>query len=446
VASTTPSTTFGDLLRQYRRAAGLTQEELAERAQVSPRAISDLERGARSRPWRETIGLLGDALELGPAERATLEAAARQVGRPDAPPSEPPASPPLAPPRHNLPIALTSFVGRERELAEVGRLLTTTRLLTLTGTGGCGKTRLALQVAADLIEQYPDGVWLVELASLADPTLVPAAVAAALGVRESPGQSLLMTLLAFLRERRLLLILDNCEHLLDACAHLADTILRGNPGARLLATSREALGIDGEVSWRVPSLVVPPSDSVTSLDVLTRNEAVRVFLDRAVAAQPDFTLTDQNAPSIAQVCRRLDGIPLAIELAATRVRSLAPVQIAARLDRRFSLLTGGSRAALPGQQTLAALVGWSYDLLSAEEKRLFDRLSVFAGGFTLEAAEWVAGTTDGSPSALDLPVSNQVIIDFNWSTTLTVQNVCAIVSDQGLTLLGQPRRRLVTGG
>jgi non-specific serine/threonine protein kinase len=408
--ATTP-TTFGDLLRQYRRVAGLTQEELADRAQVSPRAISDLERGARSRPWRETIGLIAGALGLSAAERAKLEAAARQVGR--AEPAQGAPAPDVAgvAPRHNLPVALTSFVGRERELAEVRRLLGTTRLLTLTGTGGCGKTRLALRVAMDVLGEYPDGVWLVELAALADPALVPSTVAGVLGVRSAPDQPIDVALQTQLRERRLLLVLDNCEHLIEACARLAHGILRGGLGPRILATSREALGIDGEVSWRVPSLAVPSADAVPSLPALAHTEAVQVFVDRAAAARPDFTLTEQNAAAIAQICRRLDGIPLAIELAATRVRSLAPEQIAARLDQRFSLLAGGSRAALPRQQTLAALVGWSYDLLSAEEKRLFGRLSVFAGGFTLEAAEvlgardWVLG--ERVPNASFMPPNTQ---------------------------------------
>jgi non-specific serine/threonine protein kinase len=401
----TREATFGDLLRRYRLATGLTQEELAEKAQVSQRAISDLERGQRTRPWRDTIQLLAQALHLEGPDRAQLEAAARRVGAPMTPAEGDVTRSDVRRARHNLPIQATSFVGRERELTDVKERLAGTRLLTLTGTGGCGKTRLAMQVAANIVEQYPDGVWLVELASLADPTFVAVALATTLGVRASPDQSVDAALLGFLRERRLLLILDNCEHLLDACARLAHAVVRGGPGAQILATSREALGIDGEVSWRVPSLAVPPSDSPIPLEALATNEAVRVFLDRAVAAQPDFILTNQNARAIAQICRRLDGIPLAIELAATRVRSLSPEQIASRLDQRFSLLTGGSRAALPRQQTLAALVGWSYDLLSAAEKRLFDQLSVFAGGFTLEAAEWIAGATTDTASALDLLTS-----------------------------------------
>jgi predicted ATPase/class 3 adenylate cyclase len=299
---------------------------------------------------------------------------------------------------NNLPLELTSFVGRERELAELSGRLKTTRLLTLTGAGGCGKTRLALQLGADVAESFPDGVWLVELAPLADAALVPDAVAAAVGARGGTGQPIHPALLAFLRTRRLLVILDNCENLLEACARLADAILRGCPNLRILATSREALGIAGEISWRVPSLTLLGGDRPMSLEAVAATETARLFVERAVAVQPAFALTEQNAPAVARICRRLDGIPLAIELAATRVRALSVEQIAGRLDQRFRLLTGGSRTALPRQQTLAATVSWSYDLLTEPEQNLFNRLSVFAGGFTLEAAEAICGVLgDGSP-------------------------------------------------
>jgi predicted ATPase/class 3 adenylate cyclase len=309
---------------------------------------------------------------------------------------------------HNLPLQLTSFVGREREMGEVKQLLATTHLLTLTGTGGCGKTRLALQVAAELLAAYPQGVWLVELAPLADPGLVPDVVAGALGVRAGPAQPIQVTLLSYLRTRQLLVLLDNCEHLLDACARWVDSILRSCPGVRILATSREALGIAGEVSWRVPSLTLPSTDPGRPATE-TDGEAIRLFVERARAVQPGFTLTERNAPVVAQLCQRLDGIPLAIELAATRVRALPLEQIAARLGQRFRLLTGGSRTALPRQQTLAATVSWSYDLLAEPERQLFNRLSVFAGGFTLEAAEAVCseGRPPFSPSPQSLAPSPQ---------------------------------------
>jgi predicted ATPase/class 3 adenylate cyclase len=310
---------------------------------------------------------------------------------------------------HNLPIQLTRFIGRGEEMAEVRHLLSTRRLVTLTGTGGCGKTRLALQVAAELVEDYKDGVWLVELAALGDPALVPQAVASVLGVGEEPGRLLPATLADALRPKRLLLLLDNCEHLVEACARLAEGLLKTCPQLRILATSREALGIAGEAAWRVPSLSVPeprPVPSAPDADwvaTLTQHEAVRLFLERAQQSQPRFALTRTNAPALAQVCRQLDGMPLAIELAAVRTKVLSVEQMAARLDDRFRLLTGGSRTALPRQQTLRATMDWSYDLLSEAERALLCRLSVFSGGFTLEAAEAVcAGNGVAEDEVLDL--------------------------------------------
>jgi predicted ATPase/class 3 adenylate cyclase/Tfp pilus assembly protein PilF len=292
---------------------------------------------------------------------------------------------------NNLPRQLTGFIGREREIAEVKRLLTTTCLLTLTGTGGSGKTRLALQVAADVLEGYTDGVWLAELAALSDPAPVPQTVAAALGVREVPGRPMLETLLHYLQRKKLLLVLDNCEHLVAACAQLAGELLRTCQGLRILATSREALNIQGEIAWRVPSLSLPDRRQLPSLEQLTQFEAVRLFVERAAAAKPTFALTLENAAPVAAVVQRLDGIPLAIELAAARVPALSVDQIAARLDDRFRLLTRGSRASLPRQQTLRAALDWSYQLLTEREQRLLRRFSVFAGGWTLEAAETVCG-------------------------------------------------------
>jgi class 3 adenylate cyclase len=291
---------------------------------------------------------------------------------------------------NNLPQQVTSFIGREKEMAAVRRLLDTTRLLTLTGSGGTGKTRLTLQVAAELLEGDGDGVWLVELAPLAEPSLVPQAVATALGVREEPGRPLSQTLVGFLKPKRLLLLLDNCEHLLSACAELAGLLLRSCPGVQILATSREGLNIPGETTYRLPSLSLPdPRQLPTSVESLSQYEAVRLFIDRAAAAVPSFAVTHQNAPAVAQLCVRLDGIPLAIELAAARVKALSVEQINGRITDMFRLLTGGSRTALPRQQTLRAAIDWSYDLLSEKEKILLRRLSVFAGGWTLEAAEQV---------------------------------------------------------
>jgi predicted ATPase/class 3 adenylate cyclase len=294
----------------------------------------------------------------------------------------------------NLPAQLTRFIGREREMDRVKRLLVDTRLLTLTGAGGVGKTRLALQVAADVLEEYPEGVWLVELAALPDPALVPQDVAAAVRVREEPNRSLVDTLSNALRRRRMLLVLDNCEHLLEACAPLALTLLRQCPDLQVLATSREPLGISGETIWRVPSLEAPAPMAREAVEEVTQYEAVRLFIDRAREVRPGFTVTNDTAPAVAQICHRLDGIPLAIELAAARVRALSVKQLMARLDDRFRLLSGGSRTALPRQQTLRAAIDWSYDLLSEPERTLLRRLSVFAGGWTLEAAEAVC---EGDP-------------------------------------------------
>ncbi len=294
---------------------------------------------------------------------------------------------------HNLPIQLTSFVGREKEIREIRELLGQTRLLTLTGAGGAGKTRLSLQVAAELVESYDDGVWLVELDSLPEPGLVPQAIAAVMGVREHSSQPLLNSIIENLRSKNMLLLLDNSEHVIAECARVADTLLRACPDLRILVTSREALGIAGETAWTVPSLSLPDTQQpqLTPSD-LSQFEAVQLFVARAVAVQPDFKLTEVNAAAVAQICRRLDGIPLAIELAAARVKVLKTTEIAARLADRFSLLTGGSRTALPRHQTLRGAIDWSYELLSEPERVLLRRLSIFAGGWTLAAVE--ALTTD----------------------------------------------------
>jgi predicted ATPase/DNA-binding SARP family transcriptional activator/DNA-binding CsgD family transcriptional regulator len=296
------------------------------------------------------------------------------------------------PSRHNVPPALSNFVGREQERVEVERALAMSRLLTLTGTGGSGKTRLALEVARELAGTHADGAWLAELAPLSDPKLLPQAVAAALGVRErseKSGRSLVTSLIDALRPKETLLVLDNCEHLVDACARLAETLLASCPGLRILATSREALGVAGEAIWVVPPLSVPEPERPTTAEEIATSGSVLLFLDRARHRRPAFALTPQNVSAVAEICRRLDGIPLAIELAAARVATMGVEQIAARLGDSLGLLTAGSRTAAPRQQTLRAALEWSHRLLSEPERRLFARLSVFAGGFSLEAAEAV---------------------------------------------------------
>jgi predicted ATPase len=308
----------------------------------------------------------------------------------------------LGSPRHNLPQARGSFVGREHEIAEVERLLDTTRLLTLTGTGG-RKTRLALEVARDLVGAYQDGAWLVELAGLNDPMLVPQAVAKALGVHEQPSCTLTDALVDALRAKRMLLVLDNCEHLIDACARLVDIMLTSCPHLQILTTSREALDVAGEASWLVPSLSLPDVGHLPSAEDLSEYEAVRLFVERARSKLPTFELTSENARAVVEICRRLDGIPLAIELAAARVTVLTVEQIVERLNDSLRLLAAGSRTAAPRQQTMRATVQWSYDLLSEQERKLFNRLSVFADGWTLEAAEAVgAGQEVREEEVLDL--------------------------------------------
>jgi predicted ATPase/class 3 adenylate cyclase len=298
-----------------------------------------------------------------------------QLNAPDLPSNFPPLNT-LEYSPHNLPEQITSFIGREKEIAEIKHLLHSARLVTLTGSGGTGKTRLSQEVGAQELANFPHGVWLIELASLTDPSQIIPAMAQVFGLQELPFNSLTNLVIDYLRDKKLLLILDNCEHLIEACARIADDLLHQCAGLKILTSSREALGIAGEVSYPVPSL----ADS----------ESTQLFVDRARAVNPNFKLTNVNASSVAQICSRLDGIPLAIELAAARVRLLSPEQIAARLDDRFRLLVGGSRTALPRQQTLRALIDWSYDLLSEDEKRLLQFASVFVGGWTLDALEAVA--------------------------------------------------------
>ncbi len=398
----------------------------------------------RRREWAMAMGA-SVAVSVPPEGVAALlprlvEGLRRVVGPPTTPapttpaPAAPASTTPVsttpsaaAAPRDNLPSDVSSFVGREHARADVRTLLERTRLVTLRGPGGVGKTRLALQVAAAERARYPDGTWLIELAPLTESTLVVSKVAQTLGVREEPGgaldastlvvstvaqtlgvheepgRSLLDVLVAALRERALLLVLDNCEHLVVACAALTAALLRACPDVRVLATSREGLEVAGEQLYQVSPLSVPDPDHLPPLDRLAQFEAVRLFVERARARRPDFALDARNAAAVAAICRHLDGIPLALELAAARVGALPVEGIATRLDDRFRLLTGGPRTALPRQRTLRAALDWSYDLLSEPERALLRRLAVFAGGWTLGAAEAV-GVGEGVEDweALDL--------------------------------------------
>jgi predicted ATPase/class 3 adenylate cyclase len=349
-----------------------------------------------------------------------------QVQHPDLPDSFPPLKS-LSTHRNNLPQQVTSFIGREKEQTEIQTLLEKTRLLTLTGSGGSGKSRLALQAAADLLERFPDGAFLVELAPLADPHLVAQTVANTLGVKEAAGKPILTTLSETLQSQTLLLLLDNCEHVLDVCATLVDTLVRTCPNLKVLATSREGLGIAGETNYRIPSLSSPDPRQPQTPETLMDFEAVRLFVERTRQTQPDFEVLPENAGALASICHRLDGIPLAIELAAARMRSLSAEEINSKLDQRFRLLTGGSRTALPRQQTLRSLIDWSYDLLHSEEKQVLECLSVFAGGWTLEAAEVVCA---------DRGVQDWEVLDY--LTSLTDKSL--VLAEQ---LQGQTRYRLL---
>jgi predicted ATPase/class 3 adenylate cyclase len=368
---------------------------------ASTQRVMSAAHGGQTLLTQTTYDLLQNALpdgvtlrDMGEHRLKDLRAPLRlyQVNMPDLPQNFPTIKS-LDTQPNNLPAQLTSFIGRERELREAKEKLSSARLLTLIGPGGTGKTRLSLQLAAEVLPNFGDGVWLVELAPLADPTLILQTIASVLGVRAQMGMPLKNIVFDFLRAKNLLLIFDNCEHLVEACAQLADEFLHNAPNMKIIASSREALGIGGETVYRVPSLSLP-NQAQASREALAGFESIQLFVERARAANPKFDLTEKNASSIAQICRRLDGIPLALELAAARVGVFSAEQIASRLDDRFKLLTGGSRTALPRQQTLRALIDWSYDILPKEECMLLRRLSVFAGGWVFEAAESLCSDLD----------------------------------------------------
>ena len=310
---------------------------------------------------------------------------------------------------NNLPVQLTPLIGRGPEVRAVGRRLGEDRLLTLTGSGGVGKTRLALAVAAAEVENYRGGVWLVPLAGLTNPDSVPEAALAALGAHQVSGVPSAELLSRELGVEPSLLVLDNCEHLVDGCAQLVAELLVANQATSVLATSREPLGVPGEVTWRVPSLAAPPVENTLAVSALSQYDAVRLFLDRARRARPSFAVTERNAPAIAQICCRLDGIPLAVELAAARCRQLSAEQIARELDDRFRLLTGGARTVLPRHRTLAASIDWSHDRLDDDESVVFRRLGVFAGPFPLEVAEGVVAAVGGVAEVAVFDIINRLV-------------------------------------
>jgi len=379
---------FGGLLKHYRVATGLTQEELAERAGLSARGISDLERGVNRAPRPVTVTLLARAMRLAPHERAALIGAARDAGQ--AAPgtrADSPARPVVAPPP-------TTLVGREREEAAVTYLLGQehVRLLTLTGPGGVGKTRLALHIAHELSGCYADGIIYVPLAAIDEPRLVVPTIAQSAGLREMGGQSPVDAVITYLRPKDVLVVLDNVEHVRAAASEVAH-LLAQCPRLRVLATSRAALRVRGEQEFMLPPLEMPGPDVHPAGDIV-RYAAVELFLHRARAVRPDFRLTPASAPVVAAICRRLDGLPLAIELAAARVKVLSPWELLARLERRLPVLVDGAVDLPPRQQTMRDAIAWSYDLLDEERQTVFRQLAVFAGGCTLDAVEAVCALPD----------------------------------------------------
>jgi predicted ATPase/class 3 adenylate cyclase len=358
--------------------------------------------GATARLVRNTLPAEVSLFDLGRHRLKGLASAERvyQVQHPTLPTEFPPLKS-LSAYKHNLPVQLSTFVGREREVAEVKRLLQECHLLTLLGPGGTGKTRLMLEVAEEVIGDFTHGVWLVELAPLTDPDLIPERVAAALSIQEQPDRAMSETLVDYLRRKETLLLLDNVEHLIQECAELAQHLLTHCPKLKILVTGREALFIAGETTLQIPSLSLPSGNGDSNLEEIRASEGVQLFVARAQDIHPDFELGPANAATIAEIVRRLDGIPLALELATARLRMLSVEQIAERLDDRFRLLTGGRRTALPRQQTLQAMIDWSWNLLDEKERLLLQRLSVFSGGWTLKAAQAVAGSDQAGYNRLD---------------------------------------------
>ena len=374
-----PAPSFGDLLKKHRIAAGVTQEYLAERARVSANAISSLERGARRAPHRETVSLLANALSLSENDRRDFEDAAESVRARASQGHDAPAA--------RLPAQLTSFVGREYELTQILELLTAHRLVTITGAGGVGKTRVALEAAKMQRDRYADGIWFVDLSPLTEDAFVVTKLATLLDVRAARSGDL-AALVHGLQHRRLLLVLDNCEHLLDATATAAGALLRASSEISILATSRQRLNVAGEMTYRLPSLATAPKPIATAAEGRAYS-AIDLFAQRATASDSRFSFNDETAGPIGDICNRLDGIPLAIELAAARVSTLGLLELRTRITRHFNVLRSAGSEAPARQRTLVATFEWSYDLLAQPERVLLRRLAIFAGGCTLEAAEQV---------------------------------------------------------
>ena len=369
------------LLKTYRVRAGLSQQMLADLALISVQAVSALERGYRKVPYPKTLERIADALSLPDEAREALEFSARRARGSRL--AEHDAVPP-----HNLPRQLTSFFGRAEVVREIADLLDTVPLVNIVGTGGAGKTRVAVAVGNSLLNRYSGGVWFVDLSLLNDPREVPRALAGALRVQEAPNRSLLETLLSYLAQRRALIVLDNCEHVISEVRKVVGSLLRDAPNIGLLATSREQFAIHGERAYRIPPLPVPREATPSPQEAL-RYAAIELFVDRVRAADSRFTVTAENVASVVEICRRLDGLPLAIELAAARCAVLSPKQISERLDRVFEVLTAEGGTAPSRHQTMRAVIDWSYSLLSSQARLFFERLSIFARGFTLETATQV---------------------------------------------------------
>ncbi len=414
---------FGQWLRKRRRELDLTQAELAGRAGCARITIKKLEAN-QLRPSKELAGAVIRQLGVTSGDVDGFVRFARGGPEPD--------SRSHVRPSGNLPMERTSFIGRERQVADVCRAIQEQRLVTLVAAGGAGKTRLALEAAEEMLHQFPDGAWFVDLEPISDPALISQAVARVFGLSDGPGRRSFEGLSEYVAGRCLLLILDKCEHLLDDCSQFVNAILRAAPHLKVLATSREALNLPDEHVYRVPSLDAPDVHHLPAFEQLTQFESMRLFIERAVLATPSFAVTNENAPAMAQICQRLDGLPLAIELAAARVNSLPVEAISTRLDDRFRLISGGSRNALPQQQILRATIDWSYAMLPPAEKALLQRLSVFRGGWTADTAEMAYGGADYAGAAVGgvlLKLVNRALISVDergrYRMTETVRQYAA---------------------